>query len=109
MMTKEKLKSTQALVQGILEKDIRARNSDSYLYLKVCEYISHEKGHFLWQFEVPYFLMNMKELGYPPFETVRRARQMLQRKFPKLCASEKVAEQRAENEEVYREFVRSEV
>lgn len=105
-MKTTELKNTAALVKGILETDVRARNSDSYLYLKVCEYISHEKGHFLWQFEVPYFLMNMKELGYPPFETVRRSRQYIQRKNPELSASKKVAEQRAENEEVFRQFAR---
>ena len=105
-MTKQKLKSTEALVKGILEQDEKARSSDNYLYLKVCEYISHEVGHFLRQFEVPYFLMNMKELGYPPFETVRRARQKLQRNFPELRANKEVAGQREENEQAFREFAK---
>lgn len=106
MMTKEKLKSIEALVKGILEQDERARSCDNYLYLRVCEYISHEVGHFLWQFEVPYFLLNMKELGYPPFETVRRSRQKLQRKFPELRANKEVTDHREDNEIAYRHFVK---
>ena len=108
-MTKQKLKGVEALVKGILEQDERARSCDNYLYLRVCEYISHEVGHFLWQFEVPYFLLNMKELGYPPFETVRRSRQKIQRKFPELRANKEVTDQREDNEKIYREFIKEEV
>jgi hypothetical protein len=56
-----------------------------------------------------YFLLNKKRLGFPPFETVRRSRQKLQRKFPELRANKEVAEQRADNETAYRQFVKEEV
>ena len=108
-MCKAELKNTTAIVKAILEKDQRARNSDSHLYLKVIEYIATQNGYNLWNFKVPFFLNHMAEYGFPPFESVRRSRQKLQRKFPELSASEKVAEQRAENEEAFREFAREEV
>lgn len=44
MMTKEKLKSTEALVKKILEDNEKARNSDNYLYLCVIDFIAAYKG-----------------------------------------------------------------
>ena len=100
------LKNTKALVKTILEEDQRARNSDSYLYLKVIEHISEQRGYDLWELKVPYFLKYMTVYGFPAFETVRRTRQKLQAEYPELSANRKVAEQRAENEEAFREFAR---
>ena len=108
-MTKEKLKSMEALVKEILKADVRTRNDDDYLYLKVCDCISFEKGCSLALFDSRYFLMNRKKLGYPPFETVRRSRQKMQRTFPELRADKKVADFRKENEKAYREYAREEV
>ena len=101
------LKTTKGLVQSILENDIRARNSDSFLYLRVLEFIGECKGVNLKSVPVSVFLQNMDEYGVPSFETVRRSRQKVQAEYPELAASEKVAEYRAENEEIYREFARS--
>lgn len=106
-MTKEKLESTETLVREILEVDEDARNSDNILYLRVLERIADKKQIHLYNFCVPYFFCNMKEYGFPPFETVRRSRQKIQRKFPELRANKEVADQREENEEVYREFAKT--
>ena len=108
-MTKEKLKSMEALVKEILEVDEESRNDDDYLYLKVCDCISFEKGCSLSLFDSRYFLMNKRKLGYPPFETVRRSRQKMQRAFPELRANKKVADFRKENEKAFREYAREEV
>ncbi|MEE0981450.1 MAG: hypothetical protein U0K91_07175 [Acutalibacteraceae bacterium] len=108
-MTKEKLKSTEALVKEILEVDEVARGNDNFLYLRVLFNVAKHKGYDLWEVSVPRFLMSSNFYGYPPFETVRRSRQKLQRKFPELRANKEVTEQRADNETAYRQFVREEV
>lgn len=108
-MTKEKLKSVEALVREILESDENARNDDDYLYMAVLFEVAERKGDDLWEFPFPSLQLSMRKLGYPPFETVRRSRQKLQRKFPELRANKEVADQREDNEKVFREYAREEV
>lgn len=101
------LKSTKALVQAILERDQRARNSDYYLYFVVIKTIAEKHKINLKEIPVTDFLLNMERSSvFPPFESVRRSRQKVQEKFPHLAASAKVEEYRAENEEAFREFAR---
>ena len=106
MSKKSELKNTKALVKHILEEDQKARNSDSYLYLKVIEHIAEQRGFNLWDLKVPYFLKYMAVYGFPAFETVRRTRQKLQAEYPELSASRKVAAERDKNEEAFRDFAR---
>lgn len=103
------LKKISKIVKTILEEDEKARNSDSFLYLKVLDYIAHRDGIFLAGMPVPYFLENMKELNFPPFESVRRTRQRIQQTYPELAASEKVEEYRIANEEKFRAYALSKV
>lgn len=107
-MGKTNLKAIKGIVQMILEKSPKARNSDSFLYLKVLEYIASQKkdGFFLDRIPVYEFLMHRDEWGFPPFESVRRARQKIQSTCPWLAASAEVEQIRAENEHEYREFAR---
>ena len=100
------LKNTTALVKSILEHDKQCRNSDSFLYLKVLSVIAEAKGIDLEIMSIPYFLLNLREIGFPPFESVRRARQKIQAKHPDLAACDKVQEFRAENEAEYRAYAR---
>lgn len=100
---KENLKSTKALVKSILEQDEQARNSDSFLYFRLLERIDKA----ILTVPVHEFLLSMGMNGIPPFESVRRTRQMIQAECPWLAACDRVKEFRAENEEVYREFVRA--
>lgn len=100
------LKSTASLVRTILEEDERARNSDSFLYLKVLDQIGEEKGICIDEITVPTFLLSMKELGFPAFETVRRTRQLAQEHFPELASNERVSAFRGAKELEYRAFVR---
>lgn len=103
------LKTIKALVKTILEEDQKARNSDSYLYLKVIEHIAEKKQLSLSSITILNFLLNMADLGFPPFESVRRARQKTQAEFPELSASRIIAEQRSDNEKIYKNFAREEV
>lgn len=107
-MTNE-LKTTMAMVRSILERDIQCRNSDSLLYLRVLATVGNQKGLDLDEMSVPYFLLNLHGTEFPPFESVRRARQKVQAKYPELAASDKVNGFRAENEKEYRAFARCEV
>lgn len=96
--------ATKSIVWMILETDIQARNSDSYLYLKVLEYISTKYGVELTHMTVAQFLSDMDRLGVPPFESVRRARQKIQAAKPYLGACERVKAARNEREKEYRAF-----
>ena len=109
MDKKTELTTTRAIVKSILEQDKRARNSDSYLYLKVLDAIDAEKKIGIHSIPLGQFLLRMSELGFPPFETVRRARQLIQRKYPELEACEEVQSFRAENEAVHKAFARGAV
>jgi hypothetical protein len=103
------LNTTTQIVRNILEVNNHARNSDSYLYLKVLEHVSEKNGIGLEDLTVPEFLTSIDFLGFPGFETVRRSRQKIQATYPELASSEKVAAMRMENEKVFRAFARGEV
>lgn len=98
------LKTIRALVQTILEEDEKARNSDSYLYLRVLNIIAEREHIKLNEIHVVDFLVNLNSSPFPIFESVRRSRQILQAKFPHLAPCKVVEEYRAENEEAFREF-----
>ena len=102
------LRTTSGLVTNILEHSPQARNSDSYLYLKVLETVAARDGVELHNVTVYDFLTKMYS-DFPGFETVRRSRQKVQEKNPELRACETVAEYRAENEKVFRSFARSDL
>lgn len=101
------LKNTTALVKSILEQDKQARNSDSFLYLKVLSVVADQKGVRLEAVSVPFFLLNLQGTEFPPFESVRRARQKLQRRHPELAACDTVEGFRAENEQKFRAYARA--
>jgi hypothetical protein len=98
------LKGTTALVERILRNEPQTRNSDSLLYLRVLQHQAEEKNINLQNIPLPVFLLNMADWGFAPHESVRRARQKAQVKFPELAACEKVTEARIVNEEKYRAF-----
>lgn len=103
------LKNTTKLVKAILEQDERARNSDSFLYLRVIEIIADNKGINLYGISIPVFLLSMKENGFPPFESVRRTRQKIQEHHPELAACDKVKDLRMIEESNFRQYARGEV
>ena len=106
MDKRTELKTTKALVKTILEQDQRARNSDSFLYLKVLDVFAKKNNMDMNKVPVTLFLVKMSAWGFPPFESVRRARQKLQNDHPELRASDDVQASREENETVYLDFAR---
>lgn len=95
------LKTTQDVVEYALRVNKRCRNDDDFLYLLVLNFMGCSTG-----MDMSNFLKTRSSLGYPPYESVRRARQKIQRKHPELRSSEDVQVYRAENEEVYRDFAK---
>lgn len=95
------LKQTNAIVRHILGTQPKARNSDDYLYVKVCEYIN--PGYITLPFgEV---ILNRKDFHFPAFESVRRTRQKLQADHPELYAADADVEaQRDLNEDTFRQY-----
>lgn len=98
------LKQTSKLVKSILTDDKRTRNSDSFLYLQVLKHYAEQTGQPVQEMSVQAFLLNMGSLGIPPFETVRRSRQKIQRKHPELAANDTVTQMRREQECAYYAF-----
>ena len=103
----KKLYQTTKLVKGILERDERARNNEGWLYLRVLRIIGELKGLDVETMTIPYFLLHMKDLGFPGFETVRRSRQKLQEKNEELRACADVEAMRKLNEEAYRIYAKT--
>ena len=105
------MKNTYTLAQvvkTIMQEDIRARNSDSFLYLRVLEVYAkaNECPVSLGSMSVVHFLMHQKEYGFPPFESVRRNRQLIAAKYPDLAGTDDIEAWRTANEEAAREYVR---
>ena len=101
----KELQNITKLVTDILEKDQQARNSDSYLYLKVLEVIANDNGVDLSKITVPEFLANRSDI-FPNSETVRRTRQKAQAARPDLQATDRVAAARATNQQAFFDFAR---
>jgi hypothetical protein len=99
------IKNISKLVKDILIKYPDTRNSDTVLYLKVCETLN------LSAMTKPFcvVLSSLKTLSLPPFETVRRSRQKIQRKCPELAGTDEVEEARAELEEIVRDWAKGDV
>lgn len=97
-----KLNTTKALVKSILTSKEDTRNSDMLLYLEVAKQINPQ----VLNNTFGSVLLWLDKYSLPPFESVRRARQKLQAKYPELAACETVQEYRAENEAEYRDFAR---
>lgn len=106
----ENLQTLAAIVEAVMEEDERTRSSDSFLYLKVLEVFAkrNECPISLMSMSVPFFLLHMKEYGFPPFESVRRNRQMIRARRPDLAPGEMIDAYRQANEAVMLEYVRSE-
>lgn len=108
MKTLNELQDTTAIVQKLLIEKPETRNSDGILYVKVLEYISKQLGVLFpfQQYTVEHIFANTATLPVPPFETVRRSRQKLQRAFPELAATERIRRKRADKEAAFRAYAK---
>ena len=100
----------EKLVKEVLTDIPDTRNSDDYLYLKVLERVAALQGMKLnlSKMSVPYFLCNVKNLNFPYYASVARARRKIKAKHPELRGTAKVEAVRAEKEQVFREYAKSE-
>lgn len=105
-MTKKNLQQIKVIVHEILKDDEMSRNDDDLLYLSVIERFTKDTECPVtpYSMTLAYFLINRKKHRLPKFESVRRARQKLQKDHPELKACEKVEAMRQENEKAFREF-----
>lgn len=96
------------VVKTIMQDDKRARSSDSFLYLRVLEVYAAANNCpvSLASMSVVHFLVHMKEYGFPPFESVRRNRQLIAAKYPELAGNEETEAWRTAQEEAVRDYVR---
>lgn len=108
MKTLNELHDTTAIVQKLLIEKPETRNSDGILYVKVLEYISKQLGVSLpfQDYPVKMVFSSTMLLPVPPFETVRRSRQKLQRAFPELAATERIRRKKADKEAAFRAYAK---
>ena len=102
----DSIKTVNDLVKELLEQLAETRKDDNLLYYCVLSQKGKEAGINIYDMSIPTFLLHMKEYGFPPFETVRRARQANQAKYPHLKPSQAVQDTRHAMEKEYREYAR---
>lgn len=93
------------LVEDMLVANPDTRNSDQYLYLKICEQIEPRIAM------MPYaqVIFERKRMGLPNLDTVTRARRRIQEHNPLLRATKKVDDARFENFKVVLNYVKDEI
>ena len=97
------IKRTSDLVKAILKEEPKARDSFPYLYYMVCL----SKNPRVLGMPFGQVIMNLNTLNLPPFESVRRSRQKLQRAYPELAGSDEVEAQKAVNEAIVKDYARA--
>lgn len=90
----------EEIVTKILENDRHARNSDGYLYIKVCEQIYGGDLSKLSVYDV------LTSGDFPKTETVRRTRQMIQKDRNDLKSDRAVRKWRKQQQEKYLAYAR---
>lgn len=100
------IKHTSKLVKKALINHPEARNSDNYLYYIICHDLLAEIGLNIDKLSLTNALLNRKVYNLPPFETVRRSRQKIQKYCPELAGTDEVEEARAELETEFRDYAR---
>ena len=104
----ENLKSVSQIVKTILEEHPFCRNSDSFLELEVLKVYAKRQGLDLGTMTVDTLYKNRAAWKFPPSESIRRTRQLVQAKYPELAASDPIDGWRLVNEERVKSFVRAE-
>lgn len=104
---RHKLNEIKSRVLKILQEKPQARNSDNLLYLYVIREIAEEQQINLNFISIEDFLITMPISVFPPFESVRRARQKVQAENKELSADSAVEVFREEFREEFRKFARS--
>lgn len=106
-MSAERLQGTTEAVREILEHNKKSRDDDNFLYYLVLKHCGEKNGIDIESMSMPRFLLNMRKYGFPPFESVRRARQKIQHDHPEFAGSKTVEGKRRMEEDVYRSYALS--
>jgi hypothetical protein len=107
MGKRTEIRDTKSIVLEILAKDPASRNSDNHLFVQVLNEIARDNGINVGSMSFAYVINNLKKLGFPQFETVRRTRQKAQAENPELKACYEVTDKREANEVIFREEMSS--
>lgn len=101
----KEIETISKITLEVLREEPEARDSDDYLYFKVCSKINPI------YMQLPFFkvMLHRKEYGLPKFETVRRTRQKAQATFPELRGSDDVEAGRMLLEEEYEKYALSSI
>lgn len=102
----DELKTTTDLVRYVLLMYPNTRDSDNYLYYRVLKIIGDRKGIDIDSMSVTTFFMNLRQYGFPTFETVCRIRRKLQEKYPEFVGSDSINAYRDSNERRFRKYAR---
>lgn len=102
----KRIKDVTELVIASLKAHPQARNSDNYLYYIICKDRLEKQGLNIERLSLANALLQREAYDLPPFESVRRARQKVQVKYPELAAVPEVEEARGWLEAEYREYAR---
>lgn len=98
-----KLYDVHSLVESELVKHPQTRNSDTDLYISICERLNPGVTD---RFSFAYVLKNRRDLGLPNLESVGRCRRKLQEHNPLLRADKAVDDLRYEEWKEVREYVK---
>lgn len=96
------LYKVENMVLEILLWDEQARNSDDYLYFKLCQRLDNS----VLNEKLGDVLLNFKGFDLPRYASVSRARRKLQAKYPELKATDKIKERRLEREILFEEYAK---
>ena len=100
---KDEIKNVHKLVVYLLVRYKKARNSDTFLYVKLMKRLNPEASGLSFE----YVMEHLKELGLPCYETVSRTRRKVQAEHPELQGDERVRKFREEAEEDFIEYAKS--
>lgn len=103
----KRIKDVTELVIASLKAHPQARNSDNYLYYIICKDRLEKQGLNIERLSFANALLQREAYDLPPFESVRRARQKAQVKYPELAALPEVECARYELQKDYLEYARS--
>lgn len=90
----------EGIVIEILMADSNARNSDDYLYFKVCQRLDNA----VLDVKLGDWLLGFNKYDMPRFASVSRARRKVQAQFPELRATEKINKCRYERAVMFEEY-----
>jgi hypothetical protein len=94
MEIEQEYETVESVVKGVLEADVKARNSDKWLILEVLRAMG---------FNIYINYGDFKKM--PSFETITRCARKIREINPNLCADEKISEFKNEKRETIRKIM----